>query len=652
MLFALLLSLPVTALAAGALGAPQSVSELSPEQLEIVNFAFTQLSGSSSGDCRQKVANIQKFTSQVVAGTLYKFELTLGDHEDNAPSCPAANPEGKSCSITVWDKPWENFREVQWDQSSCTQDSSDTRGLAGGISKVEKLSAKHQEIVDFGMAQLAGTPGGCQKRFVRVENFGEQVVAGMLYHFDLVLQCDGEAESVCHMKVVDVPWEGGKKVLWDQTTCDGEEKEDTDETADVRTAKKLVRVKLTPSITDGSVSSVINKEEVGPLLEAGDQDYLPHRKRFFGHKKAEQQLIGGDGHDAVAHHGLVGAEPHGPRFADDDTLEMVKVNKLLDSKESKAKLAEMQSLNNFHSFINQHNKVYKNREEYKKRYGIFRENMKKVQFLTQTEQGTGVYGSNHLADISEEEFKKHFLGINELKDDPEVHWPAAKIPDVEVPREMDWRTKGAVTPVKNQGQCGSCWAFSVTGNVEGQYAIKNQKLVSLSEQELVDCDKRDAGCNGGLPENAYKTLLEIGGLEPEADYGYDGEDEKCKFNRSNVVARVSGGLEISQNETQMAQWLLQNGPISVGLNANAMQFYMGGVSHPWKFLCRADGIDHGVLITGFGIHDYPLFHRTMPYWTIKNSWGATWGEQGYYRLYRGEGTCGINMMTSSAVLEE
>merc|ERR1719466_493201 len=91
-------------------------------------------------------------------------------------------------------------------------------------------------------------------------------------------------------------------------------------------------------------------------------------------------------------------------------------------------------------------------------------------------------------------------------------------------------------------------------------------MVSLSEQELVDCDKRDLGCNGGFMENAYETLLEIGGLEAEADYGYDGEDEACKFNRSKVVTRVTGGVEISQNETQMAQWLLQNGPISVGLN--------------------------------------------------------------------------------------
>jgi hypothetical protein len=139
---------------------------------------------------------------------------------------------------------------------------------------------------------------------------------------------------------------------------------------------------------------------------------------------------------------------------------------------------------------------------------------------------------------------------------------------------------------------------------------------------------------------------------------YDGKDEACQYNRSSVAVRVAGGLEISTDETDMAkvgpgdgwlaltahlQWLLKNGPISVGLNANAMQFYKGGVSHPWKFLCSPDGqwsslysnfiiggnagIDHGVLIVGFGEHEYPLFHKKMPYWTIKNSWGTGWGEQ-------------------------
>merc|ERR1712029_447817 len=135
----------------------------------------------------------------------------------------------------------------------------------------------------------------------------------------------------------------------------------------------------------------------------------------------------------------------------------------------------------------------------------------------------------------------------------------------------------------------------------GAYAVKHGKLLDLSEQELVDCDMRDNGCGGGLMENAYKTLIEIGGLEAEADYGYDGADEKCKFNRSKVAVRVSGGVELPQNETQMAQWLTKNGPIAVGLNAFWMQFYMGGVSHP-PFFCDASGIDHGVLIGVWSPH--------------------------------------------------
>ena len=143
--------------------------------------------------------------------------------------------------------------------------------------------------------------------------------------------------------------------------------------------------------------------------------------------------------------------------------------------------------------------------------------------------------------------------------------------------------------------------------------------------------------------------MEIGGLVTKEDYGYDGEGETCKFNRLQVAACVTGGEEIGQNETQMAQWLLQNGPISVGLNANVMQFYRGDVSHPFMFMYDPSGVDHGVLIVGFREHDYPLFHKKLP--LIKNSWGPGWGEQGYYRLYRGDGSCGINTLTSSAIVE-
>ena len=152
-------------------------------------------------------------------------------------------------------------------------------------------------------------------------------------------------------------------------------------------------------------------------------------------------------------------------------------------------------------------------------------------------------------------------------------------------------------------------------------------------------------------ENAYKTLLDIGGLEKEEDYSYDGHDETCKFNKDKVAVRVTGGVEMPTNETQIAQWLVQNGPIAVGGNAFAMQFYFGGVSHPWSWLCSPSGIDHGILLVGYGTHTTSILHRTQPYWIIKNSWGPSWGESGYYRLYRGAGACGINMAASSATVE-
>lgn len=324
-------------------------------------------------------------------------------------------------------------------------------------------------------------------------------------------------------------------------------------------------------------------------------------------------------------------------------------NQLLSSPKSVRQLHKLQSKSHFKKFIKKYDIKYENQGEYDYRFNVFKENMKKVQFLRETERGTAHYGASIFAHLTEDEFKTQKLGFKPKLKDPEIHWPPAKIPDIPLPKSFDWRDKGAVTPVKNQGSCGSCWAFSVTGNLEGLWYQKTKKQISLSEQELVDCDKLDNGCNGGLPDNAYKTIIDLGGLEMEEDYSYDGVDEKCHIDQDKPKFSIDKAVDISKNETQMAQWLISNGPISIGLNANAMQFYMGGVSHPFKFLCSPQNIDHGVLIVGYGIHTYPLFNRKMPYWIIKNSWGPAWGEQGYYRVYRGDGTCGVNQMASSAV---
>nr|XP_018901070.1 PREDICTED: uncharacterized protein LOC109033080 isoform X2 [Bemisia tabaci] len=315
----------------------------------------------------------------------------------------------------------------------------------------------------------------------------------------------------------------------------------------------------------------------------------------------------------------------------------------------KLQKANVDHVDEFLDFAKKYDKKYTD-EEFSRRLHIFRANLKKISYLQETEQGTATYGITEFADLSAAEFKAK-MGLQV----PQNYLPRdfikqAEIPKIELPTEFDWRDKNAVTPVKNQGMCGSCWAFSVTGNVEGQNAIKNGKLISLSEQELVDCDKTDNGCGGGYMYDAYQAIEKLGGLEAEDEYPYEGKNDQCRFKRSAVRVEVKAAVNISSDETEMAQWLVQNGPISIGINANAMQFYLGGVSHPLKFLCSPSQLDHGVLIVGFGVHNYPLFNKTLPYWTVKNSWGNRWGVKGYYLVYRGDGTCGVNLMASSAVL--
>ncbi|KAF7234110.1 hypothetical protein EG68_12456, partial [Paragonimus skrjabini miyazakii] len=155
------------------------------------------------------------------------------------------------------------------------------------------------------------------------------------------------------------------------------------------------------------------------------------------------------------------------------------------------------------------------------------------------------------------------------------------------PERMDWREKGAVTPVENQGQCGSCWAFSAAGNVEGQWFIKTGQLVTLSKQvllvtylQLVDCDRVAEGCNGGWPVSSYQEIMVMGGLESQDDYPYVGKEQQCALNKEKLVAKIDDSIVLGASEDDHAAYLAEHGPLSTLLNAVALQYYQHGILNP------------------------------------------------------------------------
>ncbi|CAK9135384.1 unnamed protein product [Ilex paraguariensis] len=298
--------------------------------------------------------------------------------------------------------------------------------------------------------------------------------------------------------------------------------------------------------------------------------------------------------------------------------------------------------NLYESWLVQHGKVYNGIGEKERRFEVFRDNLK---FIDEHNAENRPYkvGLNRFADLTNEEYRSMFVsGRMERKQklsSPKGDRYAYKGGE-ELPEKIDWREKGAVVSVKDQGQCGSCWAFSTVAAVEGINQIVTGDLTVLSEQELVECDNSyNQGCNGGLMDYAFQFIISNGGIDSEEDYPYRGLDGGCDQNRKNArIVSIDGYEDVPPNDEKSLQKAVANQPVSVAIEAGgrAFQLYLSGV---FTGLCGTE-LDHGVAAVGYGTEN------GVDYWLVRNSWGPNWGENGYIRLERNlanttTGKCGI-----------
>ncbi|CAG9566496.1 unnamed protein product [Danaus chrysippus] len=280
----------------------------------------------------------------------------------------------------------------------------------------------------------------------------------------------------------------------------------------------------------------------------------------------------------------------------------------------------------FEQFIKDYNKEYDENEK-EERFKIFVNNLKDINAMNER-SSNAVYGINKFSDLSKEEFIKYYTGLK--REEIPSNDKSTDLPEsfnVTAPDQFDWRKKGVVTSVKNQGNCGSCWAFSASGNVESINAIKTGKLIDVSEQQLVDCDKQDGGCDGGYPWNAMRYFRESGAMSLKS-YPYVATSENCRYDSSEVLIRLKDYKHITKlSEDQIKQHLYNIGPLSIDITSSSLASYTSGILIEE---CHSSiDIDHAVLLVGYGKEN------GVDYWIVKNSWSHDWGEKGYFRMKRG-----------------
>jgi len=289
----------------------------------------------------------------------------------------------------------------------------------------------------------------------------------------------------------------------------------------------------------------------------------------------------------------------------------------------------------FAGFVRKYNKEYEI-EEVEQKFQTFVQNWKFIESHN-AEGHSFKVGMNEFGDLTNEEFTSMYLGLNEVPRDYLRGQNLHKAPEGQVLADsVDWRTQGAVTDVKNQAQCGSCWAFSATGSMEGAHQISTGKLVSLSEQQLVDCSRSEGnmGCNGGLMDSAFEYVIKNNGITTEDNYPYTARDGSCQQSGMAAAATISGYTDVPQRDEKSLMSAVNQQPVSIAIQASGMsfQFYTSGIFD--HSLC-GHNLDHGVLLVGYDTNS------DGDYWIVKNSWGESWGNAGYIWFVRDKDMCGL-----------
>jgi len=289
----------------------------------------------------------------------------------------------------------------------------------------------------------------------------------------------------------------------------------------------------------------------------------------------------------------------------------------------------------FGKFSSQYGKNYNGVDEFQGAFKTFKANLEMINAHNAGESSYKL-AVNEFADMSYEQFAKTHLGYKPSavrKGEEFVSaFPAAPA--------IDWRTKGAVGPVKNQGQCGSCWAFSATAALEGAHALSGKPYVALAEQQLVDCSGAfgNMGCNGGLMDQAFEYLINATqGEDTSAAYPYKGVGGACAYSPATVGATIKSFVDVkAADENALTEAVSSVGPVSVAIDAASdFMFYSSGVYDSTQCSSSPQTLNHGVTAVGYGTDG------AAPFWIVRNSWGASWGEAGYIRMARGKNMCGI-----------